>query len=136
MDDDGGAAVTEDGVIIGAQRDVWRDRSDVGGAVCGNNQGKIGNVSGRMAAVCVVFGIEVRARGFKIGRIAFRILMDVNGVFAGRKIFDVQNDFHAGGSGSQKAGAHALPLSIDQIHVYGFAGGMGMGILRKSNGGS
>lgn len=136
VDDDGGAAVAENGVIIGAERNVGRDRGDLGSAVRGNNQGKIRNVSSRMTAVGVVFGVEVRARGFEIGWIAFRILMDVNGMFSGRKIFDVQRDFDAGGSGSQKSAAHALAPSIDQIHGDGFAGGMGMGILRKRNGGS
>ena len=134
VDDDGGATVTEDGVIIGAKRDVWCDGRDVSGAVRGNYQGKIWNVSGRMATVGMVFGVEVRACGFEIGRIAFRILMDVNGMFAGRKIFDIQRDFDAGGSGSQQSGAHALTLSIDQIHRDGFAGGMRMDILRKSDG--
>lgn len=136
VDDDGGAAVAEDRVIIGAERDVWRDCGDLGSAVRGNNQRKIRNVSSRMAAVGVVFGVEVRARGFEIGWIAFRILMDVNGMFAGRKIFDAQRDFYAGGSGSQNSGAHALSLRIDQIHGDGFGGGMGMGVLRKRDGGS
>jgi hypothetical protein len=40
-------------------------------------------------------GIEVRASGFEVGRIAFGDLMNVNGVFARRQILDVQRDFDA-----------------------------------------
>jgi len=97
VDYDGGATVTEDGVVIVAESYVGGDYGDVGGTVGAYDQGKIGDVAGG-CGVMVVFGtagVEVRTGGFEVGRIALRDLMNVEGVFARREIFDVQRDFNA-----------------------------------------
>jgi hypothetical protein len=41
---------------------------------------------GILEAVLLALGIEVRAGGFEVGRIALRILMKVDGVLAGRQV--------------------------------------------------
>src|ERR1700730_11808267 len=72
VDDHRGAAVTEDGVIVGTHGDIRRDHRGMRGAVGGHNQRKIRNVSGREPAVigmvsvsCPVW-VEMRSRGLEV----------------------------------------------------------------------
>ena len=69
----------------------------MGGAVGGDDERKIRDVADG-GGVMVMFnatGIEVRSSGLEVRRIAFGDLMDVDGMFAWRKILDVQRDFDA-----------------------------------------
>jgi len=131
VDDDGGATIAEDGVVVRAEGNVGSDGAGVSSAVRANDQGKVGNVAGGMDTVSMPGSIEVRTRGFEVGRFAKGVLVNVDGVCAGRKIFDVESDFDAGGRGGQEGGADALPLGINEIDGNGLGGGMGMGVLRK-----
>jgi len=67
----------------------------VSGAVGADDQREVRNVSrGETAGVIVAraIRIEVWARRFEVGPIALCELVDVQGVFAGRKILDVELD--------------------------------------------
>jgi hypothetical protein len=59
---------------------------------------------------------KVRTSGLKIGRLAFRELMNVNGVFAGRKVLNVESDLNAFGSGAKNSGADALALDVFDVN--------------------
>jgi len=91
------STIAENGVVIVAESYVWRDYGNVGCAIGADDERKIRDVTGRGAIVAMLSaaGIEVRASGFEVGRIAFSDLMNVNGVFARRQILDVQRDFDA-----------------------------------------
>ncbi len=97
VDYDCGSAVAKDGVVIVAESYVWCNDGNMGGAVGGDDERKIRDVADG-GGVMVMFnatGIEVRASGLEVRRIAFGDLMDVDGMFAWRKILDVQRDFDA-----------------------------------------
>ena len=74
----------------------------VSGAVCAYDQRKVGNVACGKAARGVIMAaavrIEVRPGGFEVGPFALGELVDVERVFARRKIFDVELDADAGDS--------------------------------------
>ena len=89
------ATVAEDGVAVGAKRDVRGDDGCVSGAVRADDQREVGNVTRREAAGVIVaraVRIEVGSGGFKVGPVALCELMDVQGVLAGREILDVELD--------------------------------------------
>jgi hypothetical protein len=57
----------------------------------------------------------MRTGGFEVGRIALRDLMNVEGVFAGRKIFDVQRDFDALRRARKYARTHTLAVGVFEL---------------------
>ena len=89
VDDDGGAAVAEDGMLIGAEGDIRRDRADVSGSVGPNNQREIRDIAGGMTAMGVLSTLEMGARRFEVGRLTNAMLVDMNGMLAWGKVFDV-----------------------------------------------
>jgi hypothetical protein len=97
MDYDRCSTIAENGVVIVAESYVWRDYGNVGCAIGTDDERKIRNVACGSAIVAMLSatGIEVRASGFEVGRVAFSDLMNVNGVFARRQILDVERDFDA-----------------------------------------
>lgn len=99
MDDDRRPTIAEHRMIVVAECNVRRDRRDMRRSVRRHNQRKIGNVPGGMTSVRMAARIEMRTRRLKVGCFAFGKLVNVDGVLAWRKIFDIQRDFHAGGGG-------------------------------------
>lgn len=81
-----------------ADRDSYGTNND-GSAICGNDQRKIGDVAGGRAGMSVATRMEVSASRLEISRIAFRVLMNVNGVRTGREILEVQGNFDPGRGG-------------------------------------
>ena len=93
VDDDCGASVAEERVRVGAESDVLVLDLRIGFAF--RVDGEVRHVSGMVAfgifqTVLFPIRIEMRAGGFEIRRIARRILMEVDGVFAGRKTVKLQ----------------------------------------------
>ena len=93
MDYDGGATVAEERVGVGAEGYIFVVEFGLGLAVCAD--GKVFHVTGVVAfrviePVLLAFGIEMRTGGFEIRGIALGVLMEVNGVHAGREIVEVQ----------------------------------------------
>src|SRR5215472_11261646 len=129
---DGGAPVAENGSVIGAHCNVRSDGSGVGCAVSGNDQCKVRNVASRHthALVGVTSG-KVWTGSLEIGRLALRELMNVERVFARRKILDVQRDFHSLRSGRQSGSSDTLTLGIFDFHGNRLGWGLGVGILRE-----
>src|SRR5579885_429561 len=78
-------------------------------------------------------GIEMRAGGFEVGRLAFRELVNVNRMIAGRQVLDIEFDADALGRGRENGGADILALSILEVDGHGFYG-VGMGLLCSSYG--
>jgi hypothetical protein len=119
-------------VLIGAEGHIGRDSRDVSSAVGRNDQRKIGDIARGMALVRMACGIEVSSSRFKVGRLAFGVLVDVNGMFARGKILDVESDLDASGNRRQESSSHALALGIDEVDGYGLGRGMGMSVLGES----
>lgn len=131
MNDDRGASIAEDGVIVVAESYVGRDNGNVRSAVGSDDQGKIRDVAGGRPVVMVraTAGIEVGTCGSEARRVAFCDLMDVNGVFAGREILDVQSDFHAFRSAGKSGASHDLAFRILEFDGGGSCPGLAMGSL-------
>ena len=88
MNYDAGAAVAED--RVGAVAESYVFVIEFGGGFAFGVDSEVQHVAGVMAfgileAVLLGVGIEMRASGFEVGGIAFGILMEVDGVLAGRK---------------------------------------------------
>jgi hypothetical protein len=87
-------------------------------AVCADYQRKIRDIAGRCAAMFVV-GVcrtKVWTRGFKIGRVTFAYLVDMNGMFARGQILDVEFDFYAMRGGGERRGADAAAVGALDIY--------------------
>lgn len=122
VDHDRGTSITEDGVVIVAQSDIWRDDGNVGGAIGGNDERKIRDVAGG-GCVVVVFsaaGIEVRSRGLEVWRFAFCDLMDMDGMFAWRKILDVQRYFDPFGRPGEQRRSNIVAIGIPEFDGHRF----------------
>jgi hypothetical protein len=128
----GGATVAENGVGVVTERDMRSDDSGVSGAVGGDDQRKVGNVARREAArvfmASATIGIEMRTGGLEVGSFAFCNLVDVQGVFAGGKAFDVELDANAIRSLRKSGGADDLILSVFDINGEGLDWGRCRGI--------
>ena len=97
VDDDGGAAVGDDAVrgggVEGEVVDLEGGLTDVAFAdhdVLGKIAGVVAH--GIQGAVLLVLGIEVAAGGLEVGRFAEGLGVDVDGVLADGKIFEVELD--------------------------------------------
>jgi hypothetical protein len=133
VNDESSSTIAEDGMVIRADSDIRRDGADVSRAVRTDDQGKIWNVPGGMAAVGMAGCVEMRASGFEVGRLAFSELVNVNGMLARRKILDVQTDLNTCGRRRERSGADGVAPSVDEIDCEGLAGAaMRMVILSKS----
>jgi hypothetical protein len=132
MNDDGGAAVAEDGVVVGAEGEIGCDSADVGRAIGRHHEQEIGNVPCRVAAMDMVVGIEMATGRLEVGRVALGIFVDVDGVLSWRKILDVESDFYSRGSGGEKRGADIFALGIDEIRSHRLNDGMGLSLLRRN----
>jgi hypothetical protein len=75
---------------------------------------------------------KMRTRGFEVGRLALSDLVNVNGVFTGRKILDINGDFDPLGRGRQNRSADALALRILDVHGGGLCSGAGTTVLHKN----
>src|SRR5271165_6730535 len=82
---------------------------------------------GIFEAMLLAFGIEMRARGFKVGRIAFGVLVKVYGMLAWRKIVHVNLQRDAGSFLRQRDRANGFALSILEFDL-----GFGFGSARES----
>jgi hypothetical protein len=127
VDDDAGAAVAEQGMAIGAfVGDVFVHEAEFGLAF--GVDGEVVHVAGVMAfgilqSVLFGVGIEVRAGGFEVGGFALGILVNVNGVFAGRKIMEVELEAGASCVIPNKDRAYGFALSVLEFDFsFGCAG--------------
>lgn len=132
VNDDGRAAVAEDGMVVAAQSHV---RSNHGGMSCAircHDQRKIRNVSQRKrGAVLWVRTAKVRPRRLEVRCFALPDLVDVQRMLAGWQVLDVQFDLDAMLRCSQDGGSHALPLGVLDIHGDGLGCGVTLGVLRS-----
>jgi len=131
VDNDRGSAIAEDGMVIVAEGYVGRDHGNVGGAIGGDDERKIRDVAGGgcVMAVLGAAGIEVRASALEVRRIALRDLVNVDGVFARRKIFDVERDFDAFRRAGELRGSDVLAVGILEFHGYRFGSGAAVRFL-------
>jgi hypothetical protein len=86
--------------------------------VCADYQRKVWDIAGRRGAMFVV-GIcrtKVWTRGFKIGRVTFACLMDMNGMLAWGQILDVELDFYAMLGRGERCGADAPAVGVLDIY--------------------
>ena len=113
---DSRSAVSEQRVSVAAEIYIFIRKPHFSfsvGAHC-----KVGHVTrmvaiGTVKAVLFAVRIKVRTRGFEIGHIAFRILVEVDGVLARRKIFEVKLQAHTAFLVLiQDHSAHAFPLRV------------------------
>ncbi len=131
VDDDGGAAVAEEGVGAVAEGYVVILESGVGFAFHVDDE--VLHVAGVVAfgiveAMLFAVGIEMGAGGFEIGRIAFGVLVEVDGVLAGRKIVQVKLEADAWSLLRHGDGADGLALSVLEFDLgFGGAGERGEG---------
>jgi hypothetical protein len=99
VDHDGRAAVAEERMRPFTQGHVVILESDSVGFALGVD-GEVFHVA-RVVPLRIVesvllgLRVEVRARGFEIGRIALGVLMEVDGVLAGRQAIQMQFEFNA-----------------------------------------
>ena len=120
MDDDRRAAVAEQRVRTVAQSYVLILKA--GARLSSRVDSKVQHVAGVVAfgileSVLFVFRIEMRTCGFEVGRIAFGILMEVDGVFAGRQIVEIQLEFDAGSLLRQHDTSDRLALGIFHFNL-------------------
>jgi len=98
VDDDRGAAVAEEGMRAVAESYVFVLQGRVGFAF--HVDGEVQHVAGVVAfgiieSVLLAIGIEMRAGGFEVGRIALRVLVEVDGVLAGRQVVKMKLEGNA-----------------------------------------
>src|SRR5260370_42282398 len=95
VNDDGGPAVAENGMVGRAEGDIGSNYRRVARSVGGHNQRKVRDISGGHTRVIGVAGsaIEMRTSGFEVRGLALGVLMDVQGMLARRQALDVQLDF-------------------------------------------
>ena len=116
VDYDCGAAIAEERVSVGAEVYIFIGEPDFSFSV--GAYGEVGHVAGMVAvgtvkAVLFAVRIKVRACGFEIGRVAFRVLMEVDCVFARREIFEVElQAYSAFLVFIEDHGADAFPLRV------------------------
>ena len=90
-------------MIVCAERNVRRDYRSMGCSVGANDQRKIRDVTCRQSGVVRVIAfrcaawVEVGSGRFEIRRLAFRELMDMQGMLARRQVLDVELDSYAMG---------------------------------------
>jgi hypothetical protein len=61
-------------------------------------------------------GIKVASRGLEVGRVALRVLMKVDGMFAGRQILHLDIDFYSRSRVRQNGRTHDVALSIFELN--------------------
>src|SRR5216683_7444119 len=118
VNDDGGPAVAENGMLVSAEGNIGSDHRRVAGSISSHDQRKVRNISGGHAHVVGVAGgaVEVRACGLEVRCLALGVLMDVQGMLARRQALDVQLDFHAMRSFAEHRGSHVLTLGVFDFH--------------------
>jgi hypothetical protein len=117
VNDDGGASVAENRVIVAAECDIRCNHGGVRGSIGTYDQREIWDVAGRRPAVAHVHA-EMRPGRFEVRRFALGYLVNVQRMIAGRKTLDVQLDADAVGRFRKRGGSHALPLGILEIDGY------------------
>src|SRR5882762_105071 len=75
-----GSAITENGVFVGAESYIRRNGGCMGGSIRRNDQRKVRYIARRHSFMAVAPAAKMRTRGFEVGRLALRDLMNVNGV--------------------------------------------------------
>src|SRR5260370_29505650 len=88
VNDNRGPSIAEDRVFVRAERDIRRDGADVGGAVCADNQCQVRDIPGRHTFLGVS-PTQVRTGGLEVRRLAFRNLVNVEGVLTRGTILDI-----------------------------------------------
>lgn len=136
MDDDRGAAIAKDGMIVVAECYVRSDYRNVGGAVGGDNEREIRDVSrGRTVMMMLgAAGVEMGASRLEVWRIAQSDLVNVDGMLAGRKIFDVKSDLDAVRRAGKKRRSNTLAFGILEFYSDRFGRGAAVRILRQKRG--
>jgi FKBP-type peptidyl-prolyl cis-trans isomerase FklB len=119
MDYDGRASVAEERMAVAAKRDVFVLQLEMRLAVRAHRE--VGIVAGVMALrifqpMFLPVGIEVASRRLEVGGIALRVLMKVDGVFAGWEILEIEFHSDSGRRFPQNGGAHNLALSILELN--------------------
>jgi hypothetical protein len=128
MNDDDGAAVTEDGKVVAAQSHVGSDDTDTGSSIGSHDQGKVRNVSRQQpAAVFCVRAAEVGSRGLEIGRFALCDLVDMEGMLAWRKTVDVEFDPYAMRRLGKDSRSNAVSFGVLDVHSDRPGSGMSVG---------
>jgi len=135
VDDDGGASVAEERVGAVAEGYVAILESDSVGLAL-DTDGEVSHVAGVVAfgiieSVLLALRIEMRTGGFEIGRIALGVLMEVDGVLAGRQVVEMEFEFNARSVIPEDHPADALALGVLEFD-YGFGGA---GEREKNHGG-
>ena len=124
VDDDGGTAVAEERVGVGAEVYVFIFDLGVGFAL--GIDGEVFHVAGVVAfgiveSMLFAVGIEVRTGGFEVRCNAARILMEVNSVLAGGKAVKMQLEGNGRSLLRDENGADVLALGIFEFD-FGFSG--------------
>ena len=114
-----GASVTEERMAVAAEVDIFVLALEMRFAIGG--YGKVWTVSGVVAfrilqAMLLVVGIEMASCGFEVGGVALRVLMEVDGMFAGRQVLEVDLHFYSRSGFLNRSGAHNLSSSVLELN--------------------
>jgi len=132
VNDEGCASVTEQRMAVGTEVDVFEVDIFIVPLEMGFAIGvrcEVGIVAGVVAfriiqSMLFSVGIEMRPGGLEVRSIATRVLMEVDGMFAGREIHQVDFQPYSGRMGPKNCGAHGVALGIFELN-YNFSGAGG-----------
>src|SRR3982074_350700 len=79
---------------------------------------------GILQPMLLAIGIEMRSRGLEVRSIALRVLMKVDGMYAGGQILEIEFHSDSWAGFRQNRGTHSLALGILKVnHSLGRTGG-------------
>jgi|SRR5208337_62567 len=136
VDNDRGAAVAEKRMRAVAEGHVFVFHGGIGFAFHVNRE--VRHVAGVMAfgvveTVLLAVGIEMRAGGFEVWRIALGILMEVDGVLAGRQIVKMKLEGNTGSLLRESDRADGFALGVCEFDLLGFGRAAGKCENEQSN---
>ena len=130
MDDERCPPIAENRVTVVAQRHIRRNHCCLGSAIRTNSEIlHIACVRSLrvLQPVMLAVWIEMRTSGSESRGIAFRNLVNVDRVLAGRQILEIQFNVHTmprtGGDRRQNRSPGAFPLGVLQLDSGGLSGG-------------
>src|ERR1700694_3948317 len=71
---------------------------------------------GILQSILLAIGIEMGSRGLEVRGIALRVLMKVDGVYAGGQILEIEIHSDSGGGFPQNRSTHSLALGILKVN--------------------
>ncbi len=127
VDNERCTAITEYRVAVVAPVDILIKNMEMRFAV--RTRGEVGVVAGVVAlrilqSMFLSVRIEMRPGRLEVGGVAFRILMKMDGMLAGRQILKIEIHFHSFSTGPHNRRANGFALGVLELnHNFGRTGG-------------